>query len=65
VAGEEPNGYYLRLRIAVALVITVVWACGYLLAVFDHNFQPPPEISGIMLICVTWLFGSEFRRRTR
>ena len=46
------------LRIAVAIVIVVVWAIIYLRAAIDSNFSPPAELSGVMLLVVAWLFGS-------
>lgn len=46
------------LRIAVAIVIVVIWAIIYLRAAVDKTFSPPPELSGIMLLVVAWLFGS-------
>lgn len=52
-----------RLRIAVALLVTIVWAGGYVLAFVDRSYTPPAEVSGIMLGVVTWLFGTEIKDR--
>lgn len=52
-----------KLRVAVAIVITLIWAAGYTLAFFDRTFQPAPELSGVMLAAMTWLFGSEIKSR--
>lgn len=50
----------------VASVILVVWAVAYLSAVFSHGkTSAPPEISGIMLVVVTWLFTSSALRELR
>ena len=46
------------LRIAVAIVIVTIWAIIYLRAAIQPSFSPPPELSGIMLLVVAWLFGS-------
>lgn len=54
-----------RLRIIVAILITLVWAVIYLRAFFDTDFNPPPEVSGIMLAAVTWLFGQPLRERVK
>lgn len=50
-----------KLRIATAIVVIVIWATGYIIAFYDRTFTPPPEVSGIMLAVVTWLFGSTLR----
>jgi hypothetical protein len=52
-----------KLRVAVAMLIAIIWATGYLLAFFDRSFQPDPEVSGIMIAMITWLFGSELKNR--
>lgn len=46
------------LRIAVAIVIVAVWAIIYLRAAIQPSFSPPPELSGVMLLVVAWLFGT-------
>jgi hypothetical protein len=52
-----------KLRIAVAVLVTLIWAAGSTVALFDRTFTPSPEVSGIMLAVVTWLFGSEIKSR--
>jgi hypothetical protein len=52
-----------KLRIAIAVVVTAIWATGYTIAFFDRSFETRPEVSGIMLAVVTWLFGSEIKKR--
>lgn len=55
-----------QLRIAVAILITLVWAVVYLASVFSYGrINAPPEISAVMLAVVTWLFGTELRRSLR
>lgn len=51
------------LRFAVAIAITILWLALYLKAFFDEDFTAPPEISGIMLAVVTWLFGVPITNR--
>lgn len=46
------------LRIAVAIVIVTIWAVIYIRAAIQPSFSPPPELSGIMLLVVAWLFGT-------
>lgn len=52
-----------KLRIGIAIIVTAIWATGYTIAFFDRTFEPRPEASGIMLAVVTWLFGSEIKKR--
>lgn len=50
------------LRIAVAVVVTVVWTASYGKSILVTGAPtPPPELSGIMLGVVTWLFASAAR----
>lgn len=51
----------VKLRVAAAILIMGIWAAGYVLAMADRSFTPPPEVSGIMLAAVTWLFGPSIR----
>lgn len=51
------------LRIAVAVIVTIIWAAGYIMAIIDRTFSPPAEVSGVMLGVVTWLFGAEVKKR--
>lgn len=46
-----------KLRIAIAVVVSVIWATGYIIAFFDRTFDPDASVSGIMLAVVTWLFA--------
>lgn len=46
------------LRSTVAVIITVVWALMYLVALFKPNVIPLVNaVSPIMLVMVTWLFA--------
>jgi hypothetical protein len=49
------------LRILIASLVAVVWAVVYLASVFNPSVNAPPELSGVMLAVVTWLFGRAFR----
>ena len=46
------------LRIVVAIIIVAIWAIIYLRAAIQPSFSPPPELSGVMLLVVAWLFGT-------
>lgn len=54
-----------RLRVGVALTVTAVWAAVYLVDALNEKFSAPPEVSGVMLGVVTWLFGREIRERLK
>lgn len=47
------------LRLIVAAIITFVWAVAYIVSVVHPATHPPPEISTVMIIVVTWLFAAE------
>lgn len=49
------------LRIVIATTVALVWAVVYLATVFNPKISAPPELSGVMLAVVTWLFGRAFR----
>lgn len=49
------------LRILVAVLVTAVWVAVYTASVLNPNFHAPPEVSGIMLAIVTYLFGKSLR----
>jgi hypothetical protein len=49
------------LRILVALLVTIVWVGVYATAIFRPDFSAPPEVSGVMLMVVTYLFGRALR----
>lgn len=52
------------LRIVAAMVVIVVWAI-VVLGSFIEGRTAPPELSGIMLATVTYLFGTEIKRSVR
>jgi hypothetical protein len=52
------------LRIGAAMVVIVVWAI-VVLGSFIEGRTAPPELSGIMLATVTYLFGTEIKRSVR
>lgn len=49
------------LRILVAVLVTVVWVAVYAASILRDDFSAPPEVSGVMLMVVTYLFGRAFR----
>jgi len=51
------------LQLGAAAVVLVVWAVIYLRAATDDNFNPPPEVSAVMLACAGWLWASGSLRR--
>ena len=65
--GGSPNGMARieTLRLVVAIVIVAIWAIIYLRSAIDSKFSPPPELSGVMLLVVAWLFGTTALRGKR
>lgn len=53
-----------RLRIGVAVAVTIVWAVGYLLSFFAGTAQPV-TVTPVMLAVVGWLFAQELREQVR
>jgi hypothetical protein len=53
-----------RFRIAVAALIVAVWAVVYVGSYIQQR-TAPPELSGIMLAAVTWLFGAEVKKAVK
>lgn len=51
------------LRIALAIIVTAMWATVYTADVLSETFSAPPEISAPMLAVITWAFGSEIRKQ--
>lgn len=49
------------LRIAVAVLVTLVWVGVYVASIVRPDFSAPPEVSGVMLAVVTYLFGRALR----
>lgn len=49
------------LRIVVAVLVTSVWVGVYAASIFRPDFSAPPEVSGVMLAVVTYLFGRALR----
>lgn len=50
-------------RIALAIIVTAMWATVYTADVLSDTFSAPPEISAPMLAVITWAFGSEIRKQ--
>lgn len=53
-----------RFRIALAVLITVVWLGGYVAAYITHG-QNPTELSGLMAIVLGWAFAGQLRETAR
>jgi hypothetical protein len=49
------------LRIVVAVLVTAVWVAVYAASIVRPGFSAPPEVSGVMLAVVTYLFGRALR----
>jgi 16S rRNA A1518/A1519 N6-dimethyltransferase RsmA/KsgA/DIM1 with predicted DNA glycosylase/AP lyase activity len=52
-------------RSVIAVVVTVIWAVTYGLSIIRPQFRPPPEVSSVMLVIVTWTFATEARKRAK
>lgn len=52
-------------RSLIAAVVTIVWAVTYGVSVLHPQFKPPPEVSTVMLVIVTWTFAVEARKRAK
>lgn len=53
-----------RLRIALATLVTAIWAAGYVLAYVGKG-QAPEELSGLMVIVLGWAFAGEVKDAIR
>jgi membrane associated rhomboid family serine protease len=53
------------LRIAIAILVAIVWAVVYLASVLNPDVSAPAELSGVMLGVVTWLFSGAMRESWR
>lgn len=53
------------MRIAIAVIVTAMWATVYTADVLSETFSAPPEISAPMLAVVTWAFGAEIRKQIK
>lgn len=51
-------------RIALASVVTTVWAVGYGIAYATHG-QTPSELSALMAVVLGWAFAGELRTAIR
>ena len=49
-----------RLRIALAVVVTVVWGVGYVLA-YARGSETPQELTGLMVIVLGGAFAGEVK----
>lgn len=49
-----------RLRIALAVVVTVVWLAGYIIA-YTGSGEPPKELSGLMAVVLGWAFAGTIK----
>lgn len=53
-----------RVRIALASIVTVIWAAGYVLAYIGKG-QTPQELSGLMVLVLGWAFAGEVKDAIR
>lgn len=59
-----PSPSDTKLRLWIAGVVTVVWACSFVADVIPSlDYNPPQAIHGAMLLVVGGIFGTEIRRR--
>jgi hypothetical protein len=50
----------LILKIALAVIVTIVWLVGYTLA-YATGGEPPQELTALMVIVVSAVFASEVK----
>lgn len=48
-----------RIRLAVALLIVVIWSGTILADYFDDTYQAPQGVTAVMLVAAGYLFGAE------
>jgi len=51
-----------RLIIAIAILITVVWAVSFVADAVNKTYEPPPSVHPLMLMVAGAAFGSEMLR---
>lgn len=52
----------MNVRTFIAVVVTIVWAAGYITAIVSHSFQPPLEVNAVMLLVAGFFFGAGIRK---
>lgn len=50
-------------RIAIAMIVTVVWAISYAVSIVNHHYHPPAEINGVMLLVAGFFFATGIREQ--
>lgn len=53
------------MRLALAWLITAVWAACYVRKLIDPSFPVPAEITPVMLLAAGFLFGQDVRRKLK
>ena len=53
-----------RFRVGMAVVVTIVWIVGYVIA-YTKGTQQPTELSGLMAIVLGWAFAGQVRDSLR
>ena len=53
-----------RFRIALASLVTVIWAVGYILA-YARGGETPQELSALIALVLGWAFAGELREVVR
>ena len=48
----------MNIRTFIALVVTVVWAAGYITAILSPTFQPDIAVNAVMLLVAGFFFGA-------
>lgn len=54
-----------RVRLAIAVAVTGIWAASYIISLVNHLYHPPPELNGLMLIVSGFFFASGMREQQR
>jgi hypothetical protein len=52
----------MNVRTFIALVVTIVWACGYVAAILNPSFHPDVSINAVMLLVAGYFFASGIKK---
>lgn len=52
----------MNVRTFIAIVVTVVWAAGYITAIITSRFHPDIAVNAVMLLVAGYFFGSGIRK---
>lgn len=52
----------MNVRTFIAVVVTLVWAAGYVTSFLDNDFQAPVEVNAVMLLIAGGFFTSGIKK---